>query len=100
MSKGAEALISVVLAEEKAVFSTTGEDAIGLGAAFGDEIVDHDAKVGLVTGEDEGLVTENLEGGVGPGEEALAGGLFIARGPIDLAGKVEALNALCFKGGG
>ena len=96
----AETLVGVILPEEETIFGSTGEHPIGFGAPLRDEVIDHDAEIGLVPGQDERVVAENLEGRIGPREKALTRGLFITGGPIDLTRKVEAFNLLCLESGG
>jgi hypothetical protein len=97
--EGGQTEVAVVLAEEEAVFGAGGEEAVGLGGAFRDEVVDHDGEVGLAALEEERGAAGGLQGGIGPGDEALAGGFFIAGGAIDLPGEVEAGDALRLQGG-
>ena len=97
--EGGEAEVAVVLAEEEAVLGAGGEEAVGFGGAFGDQIVDHDGEVGLAALQQERGATGGLERGIGTGDEALAGGFFITGGAIDLSGEVEAGDALRFESG-
>ena len=50
--------------------------------------------------DDERLAPQQLEGGVGPGDEPLGGGLLVAGGAVDLARKVEVRQRLGFERGG
>ena len=47
VSEFGQAAVGAVVAEEQAVFGAGGVKAVGLGEVAGDEIVDHDADVGL-----------------------------------------------------
>src|SRR3546814_9547393 len=74
--------------------------AIGLGDPAGHEIVDQHADVGLgaVDHESGGLPlaawSTGSQGRVDPGNQPLGSGLFIARGPVNLAGEEQARQAL------
>ena len=94
-----EALVGVVAAEGEAEFGAAGEHAVRFRRGLGDEVVDHDADVGLVACQDESLFALDFEGGVDAGDEALAGGFFVAGGAVDLAGEVEAFDEAGFEGG-
>ena len=48
-----EAAVGIVGAQGQAVLGTAGEHAVGLGHAARDEVVDHDAEIGLAAVEDE-----------------------------------------------
>ena len=98
VAEGGEALVGVVGAEGEAEFGAAGEHAVGFGGGFGDEVVDHDADVGLVAGEDEAVFALDFAGGVDAGDEALAGGFFVAGGAVDLAGEEEAFDEAGFEG--
>ena len=98
VAEGGEALVGVVGAEGEAEFGAAGEHAVGFGGGFGDEVVDHDADVGLVAGEDEAVGALDFAGGVDSGDEALAGGFFVAGGAVDLAGEEEAVDEAGFEG--
>ena len=98
-AEGGEALVGVVASEGEAEFGSAGEHAVGFGGGLGDKVVDHDADVGLVACEDESFFILDFEGGVYAGDEALAGGFFVAGGAVELAGEVEAFDQSCFERG-
>ena len=78
------------------MLGAAGEHAVGLGGGLGDQVVDQDADVGLIAAEDEvGSAACDVLGGVDAGDEALAGGFFVAAGAVDLAGEEQAARS-CF----
>ncbi len=85
-----EAELSVVGAEQQAVFGAAGEHAVGLGDPLRDQVVDEDADIGLVAGEVDGGGAGGGAGGVEAGEETLGGGFLVAGGAVDLAGEEQA----------
>jgi len=58
-----KAEVGVVLAENEAVFGARGEHAVRFNGAFGDEVVDQDADVGLVAAEDNRVFSLGAAGG-------------------------------------
>src|SRR5207249_4977001 len=88
-----ETFVGVVVAEVETVLGSAGEHAIGFGGGFGDEVVDHDADVGLVAAQAK--IRETASGelrGVDSGDQTLGGGFFVAAGAVDLTGEEEALD--------
>ena len=100
MAKRSEALVGIVLPEEDAVFGTRGEHTVGLVDTLGDEVVNQHTDIRLRTREDKRRLALELQRGIDASHKALAGGLFVAGGAIDLAGKVETFNTLGLKGVG
>ena len=98
MAEFGEAPVGAVVAEEQAVLGSRGVEAVGLGELAGDEVVDHDADVGLGAAELDGVATERQACGVDAGHEALGGGLLVAGGAVDLAGQEEATGVADFEG--
>ncbi len=94
-----ESDIAVVVSQEKTMFCPTGEHAIGLGGTFRDEIVHENTEIGIGTGENQGRFSDELEGGIGSGEEPLPCGFFVAGGAVDLSGEVQVGDAFGFEGG-
>ena len=78
VSEFAESEVSVILAQEQAMFGTRGEHAIRLARAFGDEIINKDADVGLVSTEHDGFHLTQPECGVDTGHQTLGSGFLIA----------------------
>ena len=95
---GGEAAVGVVDAQVQAELGARGEHAVGLVGSLGDEVVDEDAGVALAAVHGEGRLAFEPERGVDAGHDALAGGFFVAAGPVDLPGEVEALHALDAEG--
>ena len=88
-----EAAVRVVDAQVQAELGARGEHAVGLVGALGDEVVDEDAGVGLGAVERERrFAASRCQRGVDAGHQALAGGLLVAAGAVDLAGEVEAVE--------
>ncbi len=94
-----EAHVRAVVAEVHAVFRPGGEHAVRLFGAEGDQVVDHDADVGVGAAEDEWLLTAHGEGGVDAGHQALSGGFLVAGSAVGLPGDVEAGEHFGFQGG-
>lgn len=74
------------------MLGAAGEHAVRLDGRLGDEVVHHDAEVGLVAGDGDEWERERESRGVEAGDEALAGGFFVAAGAVDLAGEEEAVH--------
>src|ERR1700758_1886769 len=88
-----ESAVRVVNAQVQAELRTRGEHAIGLVGALGDEVVDENARVALGAIHGEGRLTLEPERGIDAGHDALAGGLLISAGSVDLASEVKAFHA-------
>ena len=86
------------MVEQKAVFSAAGKHSIRFVGSLGYEVVDQDADVTLVPLDDQGLLCPALLHGVDSGDKTLGGGLFVAGGAIDLAGKKQVFDFLGFEG--
>ena len=84
-----ETIISIILAEQDAVFSAGGEHSIGVLNAFRDEVIDKNADIPLTAGKDEGWIMTQGEYCVDAGHQSLAGGLLVAGGAVDLSGQIE-----------
>ena len=93
-----QAQVGVVLAQHQPILGATGEHPIGLGRSARDEIVDHDAEIGLVATRQPGVAALHRKGCVDAGEQALRRGLLVAGRPVDLAGEIEALNITGLQG--
>ena len=86
-TNGRQPFIGVVLSKQETILCPTGEHAVWLLSAFGDEIIDENADIGLIPPENEGGLTVNPTGGVDAGYESLGTGLFVSGCAIDLAGQ-------------
>ena len=86
---GVQTQVGVAGAQEETALGAGGEHTIGFIGALGDKVINHHAEVGFVARKNEGSPTLLPECGVDPGVEALGGGLFVARGAIDLSSEVE-----------
>ena len=95
----AQPLISVVLAVEEAVLGARCHHTVGFVGPLGHQVVNENADVALASVQDQGLPTQNLQGGVDTGHKALDGGLLIAGGAVELTSTVEAGHLLVLQGG-
>ena len=95
---GCQSKGSVVLSQKKAMLGPGGEHSIRLMGAFGDKVIDHNADIGFMPLEDQGVFVEEAQGGVHSSHKSLRGSFFISGGPIDLSGKIEAFDLLGFQG--
>ena len=59
-----EALIGIVGSQGEAIFGATGKHAIGLGHATCDQIIDHDANIGLITRKGHRIGPRGLTSGI------------------------------------
>ena len=89
MRPGGEPQVGVVLPQRKPVLGPAGHHAVGLVGALGGQVVHHHADVGLIPGQDEGLALLHVQRGVDARQDALGGGLLIARGAVHLARQVQ-----------
>src|SRR5439155_2366760 len=62
------------------------------------EVIDQNADVGTASGEYERLASEALQASIGSCHKPLSSSLFVPRGAIYLACKVEVFNPLCLQG--
>src|SRR5215469_18805790 len=92
-----EAAIGIIDAQVQPELGTRREHAIRLVRSLADKVVDEDGCVGLGAIENQRRLTLYLERGIDTRHDALACGLFVAAGAVDLAGKVEARNLLGFE---
>src|SRR5208282_3813916 len=58
------------------------------------KVVDEHSNIGFRAAQDQRSRLTELERRVCPGDQALRGGFLVAGGPIDLSGKIEALDPL------
>src|SRR5271169_3886978 len=92
-----ESAVGVVDTQVQAELGSRSEHAIRLVRPLADEVVDEDCGVRLRAVENERRLALYLECRVDARHDALASGLFVAAGAVDLAGKVEARNLLGFE---
>src|SRR5215203_2920138 len=86
--------IRVIDPKQKAMLGARSEHPIWFEAASGDEIVNENADVRLVTTQDERLVAPRASGCIDASHQSLSGGLLVSRGPVDLAGEEKARDAV------
>ena len=89
--------VGIILAEEQTIFRPGGEHTVRLARSLRDEIVDHDADVGLVAPRFPRGSAARGKGGVYSRQDPLPCGLLIARSAIELAGKKKSPHRLGFQ---
>ena len=89
-----QALVGVVGAQVQPVLGARGEHPVRLGHPAGDQVVDHDADVGLAAVEDEGRALERARSRVDARDETLARRFLVARRAVDLPGEEQARQRL------
>ena len=57
--------ICIILTQNETVFGSTGKHSVGFRCAFGYEVIDQNAYIGIGPTKGEGRLAEYLEGGVG-----------------------------------
>ena len=87
-------LIGVVGAESQPILGAAGEHAVGLGHTARDQIIDHDADIGLVPPQHDFRGPRGGAGGVQTGNQPLSASLFIPGRTVDLTGQIEPRAAL------
>ena len=97
-AQGREPQVGVVGAQTKPVFGPRGKHAIWLRRAPGDQIINHDAYVGLTSVEQKRGRAARVKRRVHPRHHPLGGGLFVAGGAVDLSGQKETWQASGFEG--
>ena len=97
MAELCQAQVGVVLAQLQAELGPAGKHSVGLGHAFGHQIVDHHAQVGLIATRQPGVAPQHLQRGIGPGIQTLGCGFLVAGGAVDLSCKKQALYSSCFE---
>ena len=70
-----------------------GHHAVGFVGTLGGQVVGHDADIGHVPGDHQGLLALQLQGGVHARQETLAGRFLIAAGAVDLPREEQAADA-------
>ena len=81
----AEAEIRIVLTQGEPVFRAAGEETVRFDDLLCDKIVDHNADVGFIASEFDGIESGCETGCIESGDEPLSGGLFVAAGSVDLS---------------
>ena len=87
-----QACVRVVDSQVKAELGPRGKHAVGLVSSLGDQVVDQNACVSFRAVERERLFVADEAGGVDARHKPLASGFFVARGSVDLTGKVKPLE--------
>ena len=89
--------VSVVFTQHQAIFSPAGEHTIRLGYTARNQVVHQYAQIGFIALRTPRLASRNLQRGINTRQQSLRGGLLIASGAIDLAGKEQALDRFGFQ---
>ncbi len=84
-----ETPIRIVLAQQQPVLGPAGEHPIRFVHAPGDQVIDHDPDVRLITAEDERIAMAEAGDGIRAGDQTLGGCLLIAGRAVDLAREEE-----------
>ena len=95
---GGKAHVSVILAQQYAIFGAGGEHTVWLVHTLCHQIVDQHPYVSLVAGEGELPVAARLEGGIDSGEQTLSGRLLVTGRAVDLPREIQAVDKLRLKG--
>ena len=96
---GRQAQVGVVLAQAQAVLGTAREHAVWLRRTAGDQVVDHDADIGLGPGRAPRRLVSGGARGVQSGNESLRRGFLVAGRAVDLACQIERLEVFGFERG-
>ena len=91
--------ISIVLAQAQAILGPAGEHPVGFLHALGEQVVQHDAHVGLVAAGHPGLLALNLARSIQACQQALRGGFLVTGRAVDLACEEQTLNLPGFQAG-
>lgn len=92
-----EAQVGVVLPEQDSIFGPTGKHPVGLIGAFRDEVINEHTDVGFVAGQRKRGLLFDGKVGVDSCDQALAGGLFVSSGSIDLSCEVQVGDRFCLQ---
>src|SRR5262245_15303580 len=85
------------MSQEEALLSAAGKHAIRLLRTFSDKVIDKNSYVCLASRQDEGGTLLNFECCVGSRNQTLTCCLFITRRSVNLAGKIQSADQLCFE---
>src|SRR5262249_39106996 len=95
---GSQALVRIVMSKLQPILSPTGKHAVGFLCPLGNQIINKDADVSLVSAQDELPSVLNSQSRVRAGNEALSSGLLVPRSAVDLSREIKVTNPLCLKG--
>src|SRR5262249_34682293 len=88
-----ETQVGVIDAQQQTMLRARREHAIRLEAALGNQVVDEDADVRLVSPQLETVPMLYRQRRIDAGNQSLRGGLLVAGCPIDLASQIETVDA-------
>ncbi len=91
--------ISIVLPEQKPIFSSRCEHPIRLRRSLGNQIINQNSDVCLVAPNDNGIQSFGSAGGVDSSHESLGTSLFVSRRAINLACQEQIAAYFCFECG-
>src|SRR4030095_3829137 len=94
-----QTLIRIVVSQKQSFLSTTCKHTIRLFCSFSDKIINENTCVRLFPAQHEWRATLGLQSSVSSSNHALSCRLFVPRGAIDLAGKIEPADQLSFQRG-
>ena len=89
--------VGVVLPQQQAELRPAGEHAVRLWRPASDQVIDKHADVTLRTFHVERGLLIQLQRGIGPRDQPLRRGLFVARRAIDLPREIKPPNRLGFQ---
>ena len=89
--------IGIVLTQLQSVLGAAGKHAVGLGDSAGDEVVDQNAKVGLVTARAPPVFANCEPGCIDASKYSLRGSLLVAGRTVDLPGEEKPVYRFGFK---
>ena len=83
--------ISIVLAQQNAIFGTGSKHAVGLVYALVDQVINQYTNVSLVAPKDKRILPFQLSMGINAGHQTLCSRLLISRGSIHLTSQEKPL---------
>jgi hypothetical protein len=78
-------LVGVILTQEEAVFGPAGKHPVRLEGAFGDEIIDENPNVSLISSQDDRVFGLDSSGRIDAGHDSLGCGFLVTGCAINLA---------------
>ena len=91
--------ISIISPQHQAVLAAAGQHPVGLFEVFGHQIVDHCADITFFASQGHRILVAKEPGCIEASHQPLGGGLFIARGAIELTRRKQAADAFALQGG-
>src|SRR6266568_8997722 len=98
MSDLTQPQVGIILPQQQPIFCTRCKHAIRLFCAESNQVVDHDADIGLAPVKNKRVTPLYPESRVDAGDKSLPRGFFITGGAVDLAGMVQIFDPLRFEG--